>query len=307
MAKGHIEIHDPISNHNDLKSSTVGDATPTSDAESMEDTVELRIMMAYAKRRQLKKDPKSPKEDDQVVTNGHTHANGPSSPQTPAQTETDVTEKKKEKKKMRKSKALKHLRGIFSCVKPQTQDEDLQQTTEPPHDVGVRCRGIEEDEEEDKLEDVACQLMKLAREIPFTPPDLETDAPDDNVEKLIGLLLRESGDRLNEKELKNMAMATELFWNYSFFRTLMSALLTRMGLRSPNPDSPGPHASPKTQIAVTCEATSRLSAMDTLPANRLLGYGAKYVNEYYSSWVQEQGGYDAAFESDDDDDDDDVQ
>lgn len=50
-----------------------------------------------------------------------------------------------------------------------------------------------------------------------------------------------------------MALAQELFWNYSFFRTLMSALLGRMGLRSSNPESPGPHASPKTQIAVTCE------------------------------------------------------
>ncbi|KAG7232648.1 hypothetical protein INR49_008270 [Caranx melampygus] len=104
-------------------------------------------------------------------------------------------------------------------------------------------------EEEDEFSDVAKQLTKLAAEIPFTPPELETDAPDDvNVERMIGLLLRESGDQLNEK------------------------------------------------------ATSRLSALSPLPANRLLGHGARYLNEYFSSWVQEQGGYDAAFEDDEDED-----
>ncbi|XP_071358229.1 apoptosis facilitator Bcl-2-like protein 14 [Trachinotus anak] len=304
MAKGHIEIHDPISNHKDLKSST--DAS-TSDTDNMEEMVEFRILMAYAKRRRVKKGPESPKEESPVILNGHTEANGTSSPQTPAHSETDMAEEK-EKKKKKKKAALKRLRNIFSCVKPQTQDEEPPQMTEAPHDPRNRCGGFEDDkakEEEEEFGDVASQLTEIANEIPFTPPDLETDSPnspDDNVEKMIGLLLRESGDRLNEKELKDVSIARELFWNYSFFRTLMSALLMRMGLRSSNPDSPGPHASPKTQIAVTCEATSRLTAMDTLPTRRLLGYGARYLNEYYSQWVQEQGGYEAAFESDDEDD-----
>nr|XP_019960408.1 PREDICTED: apoptosis facilitator Bcl-2-like protein 14 [Paralichthys olivaceus] len=126
----------------------------------------------------------------------------------------------------------------------------------------------------------------------------------DDVERLIGLLLRETGDRLNEKELKDLSLAKELFWNYAFFKRIITTLLTRMGMRTSDPDSPGPHASPKTQIAVACEATSRLSAMDTQPMNRLLGYGSRYLKEYYSSWAQEHGGYDAALESDEEVDDD---
>lgn len=55
------------------------------------------------------------------------------------------------------------------------------------------------------------------------------------------------------QELKNANIAMELFWNYGFFQKLMSGVLTKMGLKSSNPDSPGPKASPKTQMAVMCE------------------------------------------------------
>eukprot|EP00064_Thunnus_orientalis_P015622 superscaffoldBa00002932_g15677 len=113
----------------------------------------------------------------------------------------------------------------------------------------------------------------------------------DEVEKVIGLLLRESGDRLNERELKNASIAAELFRDYRFFDTLITTLLRRMGLWTPDPDAPGPQMSPKTQIAVTCEVTSRLSAVDTLPMNRLLGFGATYLQNHYSSWAEQQGGY----------------
>ncbi|GAA6231409.1 apoptosis facilitator Bcl-2-like protein 14 [Lates japonicus] len=300
MTKGIIEIHDPLSDRSDLKNSTDANHTSTSDTDSMEDTVELRIMMAYAKRRRAEKDAES------VKLNGNTHANGTSAPQVPAETEPEPTEKKKKKEK----KAWKRVLSSFKCIKPKTQDDDDHISYMP--DNNNRSAGLIDDEPEHKeeLEGVADQLAKIADEIPFTPPetDLETDSPNDavddvdSVEKMIGLLLRESGDRLNEKELKDLAIARELFWNYDFFKTIIRSLLQRMGLWNSNPDSPGPHTSLKTQIAVTCEATSRLSAMDTLPMNRLLGYGARYLSEHYSSWAQEQGGYDIAFKDDDEDD-----
>lgn len=107
----------------------------------------------------------------------------------------------------------------------------------------------------------------------------------DEVEKVIGLLLRESGDKLNEevrnklldhvgkssfvkvwhlsmpKKCKmsfclrqiNIKKLGELFSNYGFFERVINTLLTRMGLISPQPDALGPQSSPKTQIAVTCE------------------------------------------------------
>ncbi|XP_078098870.1 uncharacterized protein LOC144512159 isoform X2 [Sander vitreus] len=286
MANGHVEIHDPFSNPNSgLKS--------TSDTDSMEDTVEFRLLMAYAKRRRPEKE--STTHDIPTSLRDGTDANG-SSPQTPAMT------KKEEKKKKRK----KGWKSIFSCIKPQTEAEEPSPMNANRPDVDDRCGDvffIPQVEEEDELKDLAGKLTNIADEIPFIPPEIETDSPTDvNVEKTIGLLLRESGDRLNEKELKDAAIATELFWDYSFFKLLMTTLLTRMGLRTPNPDSPGPKASPKSQIAVTCEVTSRLSALNTLPSNQLLDHGARYLQHYYSSWVQQQGGYEEAFYSDDEDD-----
>lgn len=39
------------------------------------------------------------------------------------------------------------------------------------------------------------------------------------------------------------------------------------------------------------QVASRLSAADTLPMNRLLGFGAKYLQTHYSAWAAQQGGY----------------
>ncbi|XP_070785023.1 apoptosis facilitator Bcl-2-like protein 14 [Enoplosus armatus] len=301
MANGHVEIHDPFTNH--LSSSTDCDHKSTSDSDSMEDSVEFRVLMAYAERRRPKKDVEVlPTQDSLSAQNGGTNVKGPSSPQTPAK-----TEKEEKKKKKKKKRGWKRLPGIFSCFKPQAGCDELPRltiTSKP--DVEDRCGDfIENGREEikkDKFNEIATILTEIADEIPFIPPELEADSSEDDVEKMIALLLREAGDQLNEKELINAKIAKEIFWNYGFFKKLMTTLLMRMGLVSSEPDALGPHASPKTQIAVACEITSRLSAVNTLPMNRMLDHGARYLQDHYSSWAQQQGGYEEAFYSDDEDD-----
>ncbi|KAK9525890.1 hypothetical protein VZT92_016561 [Zoarces viviparus] len=290
MANGHVKIHDPFSS---LDGTT--DLKPASDSDSMEDTVELRLLMAYAKRRGPQRgSPQKESPSQDVLLSGGLNANESSSPQ--------KTEKKKRRRRRMKGWRL----NIFSCIKPQREDEEPRQKEA---DCGYRCGPVCEEvtveEEEDELKEAANKLTKIADEIQFLPPEIEPDSPegeDENVEKMIGLLLRDSGDRLNEKELKDAAIATELFRDYAFFKLLMSTLLLRMGLKSPHPDSPGPKASPETQIAVACEVTSRLSQVNSLPRNRLLDHGARYLQHYYSPWVQQQGGYGEAFYSDNEDD-----
>lgn len=187
---------------------------------------------------------------------------------------------------------------LLPCVKPAA--EEAPQTE--PKTPDVRCLVVDSVKEEDKLDKAASQLTSLADQIPFVPPEFETDTHDDYVEKVIGLLLREAGDRLNDKDLNAANIAAELFWKYSFFEKLMDGLLIKMGLKTPDPEALGPKASPKTHIAVTCEVASRLSAVNTLPMNLMLSHGAKYLQEYYSSWVQQNGGYEEAFYSDNEDD-----
>lgn len=58
--------------------------------------------------------------------------------------------------------------------------------------------------------------------------------------------------------LRNVNVSTELFGNYSFFNRLLRTFLIRVGLMNPEPDALGPQASPKTQIAVTCEVRTAL-------------------------------------------------
>ncbi|XP_033989521.1 apoptosis facilitator Bcl-2-like protein 14 [Trematomus bernacchii] len=302
MANGHVKIHDVFNNHTGLNSNINCDAKATSDSDNMEDSVELRILRAYFNKRQPKK-PSSAQHRPTLVTGGTD--DNKLSPQT------EIQEKTKKKKKKRKNLFPK----LLSCIRPGKQEREEPYDTRPANGVEVRSLdppiGTDEveknllEEEEDDLKDVevANRLTDIADEIPFLPPDIETDAAEDeNVERIIGLLLRESGDRLDERELKGSGISLELFSDYNFFRRLMQTLLMRMGLRSPDPDSPGPKASPKTQIAVTCEVTTRLSALHTLPTNRLLGHGARYLQQYYSSWAQQQGGYEEAFHSDDEDD-----
>ncbi|XP_028306206.1 apoptosis facilitator Bcl-2-like protein 14 isoform X2 [Gouania willdenowi] len=259
MANEHVEIHD-------LFSSQSVSPGPPSDTESMESSVEYRLMMVYAQRRRPPKE-QGPTEDN------HENGNAITSQTTnkAEETTTTTTTVKKKKKKKKKKKGWK----LVSSVKVNSDS---------------------------KLEEVVDKLTEIVVDVPFIQPDIETDAPENSreVEVMLALLLREAGDQIDEETLKNANIASELFWNYSFFKTLMDALLRRMGLRSADPDAPGPQASPKTQIAVSCEVTSRLSTVNTLPMTRMFDHGARYLQDYFSDWVQRQGGYEEAFEEDED-------
>lgn len=118
MANGHVEI--PNSNHNNLRNST--GTKSTSDTSNMDDTVEFRILMAYATRRRPKRD----EQDSPVIVNSNVN-------------ETDRTEQKETNKK-KKKKGWRRVLSILKCVKPRTEDEERQQTPKNHRfDVDDRC------------------------------------------------------------------------------------------------------------------------------------------------------------------------
>lgn len=47
----------------------------------------------------------------------------------------------------------------------------------------------------------------------------------------------------------------------------------------------------KIKMAWTFEMTSRLSALDLQPMNRAMGFGAQYVQQHFSQWIQQHGGW----------------
>lgn len=304
MANGHLEVHDPISNHKDLNSNKSCDPKSTSDTNNMEDTTELRLLRTYIETRRSEKEPVPPSQHSFVTIGLDNKDVSPESPQQTDKTENTVQEET-EKKPKKKTKGWKRLTKIFSCISPQTKPADMSptETVVEPAIISSPKKEHKEDrvKEPERFEVAVNRIKELADEIPFIPPDVESDSPDD-VEKVIGLLLREVGDKHQEQNEELKRAISGILWDYSFFERLLTTFLTRMGLLPPVNAPPGATTSPKTQIAVTCEVTSRLSAADTLPANRLLGLGARYLQENFSTWAQQQGGYEEAFYSEDEED-----
>ncbi|KAM4711759.1 uncharacterized protein FYW61_020873 [Anableps anableps] len=251
-------------------------------SDSMEDSVEFRLMMAYAQRRRPAK------------VDAHKE-NGSATDQTPTRTPAK-TEKQQEEGKKKKRKLWKHLKVIFKCVRPQTAKPEPPQAQ---NDDRCFVPTDDEDKEQDALGEVAARMIGITDEIHFTSDleecsDIEKDGEDD-LEKVLGLLLREDGDRLNEKF--NLAhIAADLFFDYNFFTKLLDTFLIRTGFRRPTADALGPQAANRTQIAAALEITSRLTTVEALPKSQLYKHGARYLQEYYSSWAQTQGGYEAVFQ-----------
>lgn len=114
---------DPMENHTTASNGTPEpDSQPDSDPGSMEDTVEFRLMMAYAQRRRPRKEPQ---------TNGHQT--------TPALMETQTDGKQEEKKKKKKKKFGRRLLSVFKCIKPQTDASEAAQPAAGSHDAVDRC------------------------------------------------------------------------------------------------------------------------------------------------------------------------
>ncbi|XP_062339400.1 apoptosis facilitator Bcl-2-like protein 14 [Osmerus eperlanus] len=270
-----------------IQSSAAHQAVAVASDEGMEDTVEFRVMMAYATRRR-------PREVAPPAEGGTEPQQG-----VPSGTPESTASLKERKKKRKMRRFLK----MFACGKGPIDPEEEEPRQQ---DMAAMSRGHDGGGDEEKingvgdregLEDVANRLTKMADAISFTPGDLETDGEKDSVETLVGLLLREHGDKLNDEILKDKSLAKELLGSYSFFSKVISTFLRRVG-HDPEPST----EEPKTQIALTCEVSSRLSALDTLPMNRVLGFGAKFLKDHYSPWVMQKGGYEEVFESEDDTD-----
>ncbi|CAL8318379.1 unnamed protein product [Lota lota] len=244
---------------------------PPSNAEhdDMENTMELRLMMAYAQRRRPQ--DKRPIAHDKETSDFRPSAVPPS------------VEEAEPKKKKKKKSFKKRLHQIFSCVgapKGAKADEGGQDVATFrnggfPHDQisGGEDKEEEETQESERVDELATSLIELA-DISFIPPEIEADSVDDDIQKLAGLLLRQCGDTIFE----------DLLSSYGMFGTLMSTVFHKIGLSTPDPGDQGPKDSNeiKTNIAVTCEVASRLSAMDTHPMSRVLGFGARYLKEHYS-------------------------
>lgn len=73
-------------------------------------------------------------------------------------------------------------------------------------------------------------------------------------------------------------------FNYGFFSRVVTAFLGKADLSSTE------SAEEEARVAMTCEAVTRLSTMDTLPVSQTMGFGARYLQDYFSPWFRQHGG-----------------
>ncbi|XP_017350423.1 apoptosis facilitator Bcl-2-like protein 14 isoform X2 [Ictalurus punctatus] len=199
-------------------------------------------------------------------------------------------------KSWKHKKKLKFWKSI-SCIRP------VRESNGPVSGHPRRGASAESCPDQEEVEQIVSKLTKIIDRVHFISTDIETDS-DDVVERIVELL-REHGDKLNEEIEKNHVLRKQLqdSLSYGFFRKLAQTFLQRL-----SPEELPPTQSPvQAKIALTCELTSRLNTMDCHPMNRVLGFGAKYLQDYFSPWVIKQGGYEKVFGTDSDAEEEEVQ
>ncbi|XP_004626123.1 apoptosis facilitator Bcl-2-like protein 14 [Octodon degus] len=113
------------------------------------------------------------------------------------------------------------------------------------------------------------------------------DSEDEIIAKLVEIL-KYSGDQL-EKQLKKDKDLMSSFkdgLSYPVFKTITDQFLKCVDTRG---ESEAKAQGFKAALAI--DAMAKLTAIDNHPMNRVLGFGAKYLKENFSSWVQQHGGW----------------
>ncbi|KAK4832917.1 hypothetical protein QYF61_026560 [Mycteria americana] len=103
-------------------------------------------------------------------------------------------------------------------------------------------------------------------------------------------LLRQSGDRLEEKLKKDRVLYQHFkdMLSYTFFKRITDLFLEDVSADSTS--EPGGQVQ-CTKVAFTMEVVTRLTAVDNHPMNLVLGFGSKYLREHFKPWIQDQGGW----------------
>ncbi|XP_067284623.1 apoptosis facilitator Bcl-2-like protein 14 [Pseudorasbora parva] len=216
------------------------------------DSLEFRLLMAYTRKRR--------------PTDTRLQQDIPEREPSSAEPSEKIS---KEKGKHRK----KRLRFSFftKCIKPKTDDTHEKQPAVLDSDSIVKV---------DEMESMVSELTKISDSMHFTPCEIESDS--DDVVQRIAELLRVHGDELSEKIKADKALheALQSSFKYGFFKKVMDAFC-----RSIATDLATEQKDQKVDVALICEATSQLYGVTYHPMNRVMGFGAKYLQEKYSKWI----------------------
>ncbi|XP_078529606.1 apoptosis facilitator Bcl-2-like protein 14 isoform X3 [Lissotriton helveticus] len=109
----------------------------------------------------------------------------------------------------------------------------------------------------------------------------------------IAAVLRESGDRLQEEIKSDKTLhqgICELFTSYNYFKKVTDLYVGDQVI-----EEEVEIQQQSVKIAFAMDLTTKLTAIDHHPMNKVLGFGVKYLKEKFSPWIKEHGGWEKAF------------
>ncbi|KAA0720759.1 hypothetical protein E1301_Tti011488 [Triplophysa tibetana] len=225
-----------------------------------EDSLEFRLLMAYTRKRRPT--------DSRLQ-------------KTSTEQKTSTQEDNSERNKKKKKSFRKRISCLVKCIKPKTDDPiDSNDTRQP----AALCS---DSDNVDEVEDMANKLTEVSNSVHFPESDkLESDASHSQDEALLQRivdLLKEHGDRLNEEIIADKVLSESLraSLNYGFFRRVMESFCRSAA----TPELPPQQEPEKTTVALICEATSKLFGVDHHPMTRVLGFGARYLQDKFPMWI----------------------
>ncbi|XP_030587959.1 apoptosis facilitator Bcl-2-like protein 14 [Archocentrus centrarchus] len=115
---------------------------------------------------------------------------------------------------------------------------------------------------------------------------------DDIVQRLVELI-KAQGDYI-DKKIKDSIDLQDL--NYNMFKKLTSSV-QNLVIQTDQAEASEVQIQ-RQKIALAFEVTSRLSSLNIVHQRRLLSFGAQYIEESHSAWVEQHGGWAEAFSVD---------
>lgn len=147
--------------------------------------------------------------------------------------------------------------------------------------------------EDSHIQGGGCKFKESIPDVPYfrlegaRTCDSKKDGEDEIISKIVELL-KYSGDQLGREMKKDKALMSSFQdgLSYSVFKTITNLFLRDVDTRG--------ESEVKAQgfkAALAIDAIAKLTAIDNHPMNRMLGFGTKYLKEYFSPWIQQNGGW----------------
>ncbi|XP_069084114.1 apoptosis facilitator Bcl-2-like protein 14 isoform X1 [Pleurodeles waltl] len=172
--------------------------------------------------------------------------------------------------------------------------------------VSVEDNEVSGDSAPDPVEHIADHLVGILHDAPDYSSDtgyramsrsfsVEADGISDEEALIqqIAAVLRESGDRLQEEIKSDQTLyqgIRKLLTSYSYFTKVTDLYVGNQVIEEEMEIQ-----QQSVKIAFAMDITTKLTAIDNHPMNKVLGFGVKYLKEKFSPWIQEHGGWEKAF------------